>query len=107
MSPAKDEGSSRYKGKEVVADDPLARNVGEETPLFESDRFEKEEGGCDPNNECHLLINPWYDAHIHFPVVPSDYSPLPSSHVWLSICHCDTEVSWAPLAATIPDLDIR
>ena len=81
--------------------------MGEETPLSESDRFEKGEGGCDPNNDCHPLINPWYDAHIHFPVVPGDYSPLLSSHVWLSICRCDTKVSWAFLASTVPDLDIR
>ena len=81
--------------------------MGEETPLFESDRFEKGEGGCDPNNDCHPLINPWYDAHIHFPMVPGDYSPLLPSHVWLSICRCDTKVSWAFLASTVPDLDIR
>ena len=35
----------RHKGKEVAADDPFAKTVGEETPLFESDRFEKGERG--------------------------------------------------------------
>lgn len=25
----------------------------------------------------------------------------------LSICHCDMEVSWAPLASLIPNLDIH
>ena len=93
MSHAKDEGSSRCKGQEVAADDPLAKTVGEETPFSESDHFEKEEGGYDPNSKCHPLINPWYDAHIHFLVVPGDYLPLPPSHVWLSICRCVTEVS--------------
>ena len=93
MSPAKDEGSSRCKGKKVTADDPLAKIVGEESPLSKSDHFEKEEGGCDPNSECHPLINPWYNAYIHFPMVPSDYSPRPSGCVWLFICHHDTEVS--------------
>ena len=52
------------------------------------------------------LIDPWYGTHIHFPVVPSDYLPLPLGPVWLSIYCCDTEVSWAPLAYSIPNLDI-
>ena len=78
-----------------------------ETLLSESDRLEKEEGGCDLNSECHPLIDPWYDAYIHFLVVPSDYLPPLPSRVWLSICRCDTKVSWALLASTIPDLDVR
>ena len=41
------------------------------------------------------------------PMVPNDYSPPPVGYVWLSICYRDTEVSWAHLASTIPDLDIR
>ena len=94
MSPVKDEGSSRRKGKEVTPDDPFAKIVGEETYLSELDCSEEEEGGRDPNSECHPFIDPRYDAHIHFPVVPGDYSPPPLSRVWLSICRYDTDVSW-------------
>ena len=107
MSSAKDEGSSRCKGKDVIVNDPLAKTMGEETSLSESDHFEEEKEGRNPNSEFPPLIDPWYDAHIHFPVVPSDYSLLSSGRVWLSICHYATEVSWAPLASTITDLDIR
>jgi len=67
--------------------------MGDEISLFESDRFEEEEGDRDLNSECPPLINPWYNAYIHFPMVPSDYSPRPSGCVWLFICHHDTEVS--------------
>lgn len=52
MLPAKDEGSSRRKGKEVAANDPPAKAVGEETPLSESDRSGEEEGGRDLTSEC-------------------------------------------------------
>ena len=106
MSLAKDEGSSHCKGKKVTVDDPLAKTMGEETLLSKSDHSKKEKGGCDPNSECLPLINPWYGTHIHFPVVPSDYLPLPLGHVWLSIYCCDMKVSWAPLAYSIPNLDI-
>ena len=49
---------------------------GEEAPYFESDRSEEEEGSHDPGSECPPLIDPWYDTHLHFPVVLGDYSPL-------------------------------
>ena len=107
MSLVKDEGSSHHKGKEVVDDDLPTKTVAEETPHSESDRSEEEEGGHDLDSKCPPLIDPWYNTHIHYPMVPDDYSPPPSGCVWLSICHRDTEVSWAPLASTIPDLDIR
>ena len=71
------------------------------------DNFEKEEGGHNLGNECALLIDPWYDTHIHFPVVSSDYLPLPPSRVWLSLCRYNSEFSWAPLASSIPNLNIR
>ena len=45
MSPTKDEGSSRCKGKEVTANDPPAKTMGEETSLSESDYSEEEKGG--------------------------------------------------------------
>ena len=92
MSLAKGEGFSHCKGKEVAADDPPTETVGEETPYSEWDHFE-EEGGRDLDSECPPLIGPWYATHIHFPVVLGEYSPPLPSRVWLSICHCDTEVS--------------
>ena len=80
--------------------------MGKGAPLSESERSEDEEGSHDPDSECAPLIDPWYDAHTHFPMVPDDYLPPPPSHVWLSIYRLNTEVSWAPLASTILDLDI-
>ena len=105
MMPAKDKGPSRHKGKEVAADDPLAKIVGEEAPLSELNRSKEEEGGCNLNSECPPFFDPWYNAHIHFPMVPSDYLPSVGC-VWLFICRRDMEVSWAPLASSISDLDI-
>ena len=102
MSPAKDEGSSCHKGKEIATNDPPAKIVGEEAPFSK-----EEEEGCDLNDKCPLLIDPWYDTNIYFLVVPGDYLPLPPGHVWLSICCHDTEVSWVLLASSINDLDIR
>ena len=93
MLQAKDEGSSRRKGKEVTVDDPLAKTVGEKTPFSKSNHSEEEEQGCDSNSECPPFIALRYDTHIHFLVVPSDYSPPSSGHEWLSICRCDIEVS--------------
>lgn len=107
MSPAKDESSSHRKGKKVAADNLLTKTVAEKTPHFELDHSEEEEGGHDLDSECPPLIDLWYDTHIRFPVVPSDYSSPPSGRVWVSICRHDMEVSWAPLAPTILDLDIR
>ena len=107
MSPAKDEGSSCHKGKEIATNDPLAKIVGEEAPLSKLDRSKEEEEGYDLNSKCPPLIDPWYDTNIYFLVVPGDYLPLPPGHVWLSICCHDTEVSWALLASSINDLDIR
>ena len=40
-----------------------------------------------------LSLTPWYNIYIHFPLVLGDYLPPPSSRVWLSICHHDSEVS--------------
>ena len=93
MSTAKNESSSYHKGKEVVADNLLTKTVAKKTPHFELDHSEEEEGGHDLDSECPPLIDPWYDTHIHFPMVPSDYSPPSSSRVWVSICRRDTEVS--------------
>ena len=55
MSSAKDKGSSRRKGKEVAADDPHAKAMGEETPLFESNHSGEDERGHDLTSECPPL----------------------------------------------------
>ena len=104
MSLAKGASSSRCKGKEVSTDDLPAETVGGEAPHSKSDRSEE---GHNPSNEYPPLIDPWYNAHIHFPIMSSDYSPPPLGCVWLSLCRHDFEVSWAPLASSIPDLDIH
>jgi len=104
MSPSQGDNSSCRKRKEVVANDLPAKIVGGEALHSESDHFEEEEGGRDPGSECPPLIDPWYDTYIYFSILPSDYSPLPSGCVWLSICCHDMEVSWALLASTIPTL---
>ena len=59
------------------------------------------------DSECTPLIDPWYDTHSHFPKMPGEYLPPPLSHVWLSLCRHNTEISWAPLASLILDLIIR
>ena len=107
MSLAKGDSSSHCKGKEVATDDPPAEIVGGEAPHSESNHSEEEEGGRDPGSESPPFIDPWYDTHIHFPLVLGDYLPPPSGRVWFSICRHDSEVSWAPLASSILDLDIH
>ena len=107
MTPTKGESFSRRKEKEIATDDHATKTTGEDAHLSESECSEEEEGSCDPDSECAPLIDPWYDTHMHFLVVPSDYLPPPPGCIWLSICHHDTKVSWAPLASSIPDLDIR
>ena len=59
------------------------------------------------DSECILLIDPWYDVHLHFPRIPGDYAPPPLSRVWLVLYQRNLDVSWAPLASSIPDLVIR
>ena len=95
MLPTKGDGSSHRMGKEVVANDPPTKTMGEESPHSKLDHSEdkEEEGGHNLGSECPPLINPWYYIYIHFPMVPGDYLPLSLGRVWLSICHCDTEVS--------------
>ena len=111
MSSIKGDGSSHRMGKEVAANDPPTKTMGEEAPYSKLDHSEEEEeeegGGRDLGSECPPLINPWYNIFIHFPIVLGDYLLLPLGRMWLSICHYDTEVSWAPLVSTIPDLDIH
>ena len=52
------------------------------------------------------LIDPWYDIHPYFPKIPDDYTPPSPSHVWLALYRRNPDVSWAPLASSIPDLVI-
>ena len=111
MTPTKGEGSSRHKGKEIATDDPAAddpatKTASEDAPFSKSECCEEEEGSHNTDNECAPLIDPWYDTHTHFSVVPDDYLPLLPGRVWLSIYCRDMEVSWAPLASSIPDLNI-
>ena len=107
MTLAKGKSSSHHKGKEITFDDPATKIVGENAPLFESERFEEEEGGRDLDSECAPLIDPWYDTHAHFLKVSDKYFPLLPGHVWLFICYRNIEVSCAPLASSILDLVIR
>ena len=50
MTLEKGQSSSRCKGKEVVSDAPVARNVGEEAIYSESDHFDEEEARRAPNS---------------------------------------------------------
>ena len=94
------------KGNKIAANDPATKTTGEDSLLSKSERSKEEEGSYSPDSECTPFINRWYDTHMHFLVVLDDYlTPLPC-RVWISICRRDTEVSWAALASSIPDLDI-
>ncbi|KAK9999043.1 hypothetical protein SO802_018646 [Lithocarpus litseifolius] len=105
--PAKGQSSSCRKGKEVVSDPPIARDVGEKAVYSELDHYDKEEVQRAPDSECGPLIDPWYNIYANFPKVPSDYTPPLPGCVWLALCRSNTDVSWAPLASSIPDLVIR
>ena len=107
MATVKSQGSSRRKGKEAIFDPPAALDVGEEAEYSESEHSDEEEAQRDPNNECAPLIDPWYDIHLHFPKIPGDYAPPPPGRVWLALCWRNPDVSWAPLASSVPDLVIR
>ena len=89
----KGEGSSYRKGREIVSENPATKTVGEDAHFYELERFDEEEGCCDPDSECASLLDPWYNTHAHFLKVSSEYLPSPLGRVWLSICHRNTEVS--------------
>ena len=81
--------------------------MGKEVVYSELDHSDEEEAPCAPDSECTSLIDSWYDIHPHFPKLPDDYTlPLPS-RVWLALCRKNSNVSWAPLAFSIPDLVIH
>lgn len=39
----------------------------------------------DPDSECSPIIDLWYDIHLHFLLVPSDYLFPPANRFWLSL----------------------
>ena len=104
MSPVKSQGSSRHKGKVVASDSPA---VPEEVERSESKQSAEEETECDPDSECAPLLDPWYEINPHFPKIPGDYVPPPPGRVLITLVRRDPDVSWAPLASSIPDLSIR
>ena len=73
----------------------------------ESDHSDEEEAQHAPDSEYAPFIDPWYDIHPHFPKIPSDYAPPSPGRVWFALCRQNTDISWAPLASSIPDLVIR
>ena len=75
MSPAKDEGSSAIRGKKLLLM-ILLPNCGRRNSSLRIGPLREGGKGMDPNSDCHPLINPWYDTHIHFPMVPGDYLSL-------------------------------
>ena len=58
MTPTKSQSSSHCKGKEVISDPPIARDVGEEVVYSELDHSNKEEAQCAQDSECAPLIDP-------------------------------------------------
>ena len=104
MSPAKSLSSSHRKGKAVAFDPPV---VPEEVDRSDSERSTEEEAERDPDSECAPLIDPWYEISPHFPKVPGEYVPPPPGRVLITLIRRDPDVSWAPLASSIPDLSIR
>ena len=107
MSLVKSQGYSRHKGKAITSDPPTVPDVGEEMEHSDSEQSTGEETRRNPNSECAPLIDPWYEVHPHFSKVPGDYTPLPPGRVWLALVWRNPDVSWAPLASSIPDLAIR
>ena len=96
--------SSRRKGKTVSSDSPA---VPEEVERSDSERSTEEETERDPDSECAPLIDPWYEISLHFPKIPGEYVPPPPGRVLITLVRRDSNVSWAPLASSVPDLSIR
>ena len=100
------QSSSRCKGKEILSNPSVAHDVGEEAMYSKSNHSDEKEAQRALDSECASLIDPWYNIHTHFSKVPSDYTQSPPGLVWLALCLCNTNVSWALLASSIPDLII-
>ena len=107
MVPVKSSSSSRRKGKEAVYDPPVEQETGKEAVYSESDHSDEEEAWRDPDNECALLIDPWYDVHPSFPKILGDYVLSSSSRVWLALCRLNLNPSWASVSSSISDLVIH
>ena len=104
MSPVKSQGSSRRKGKAVASDSPT---VPEEMERSDSERSAEEETERDLDSECAPLNDPWYEVNPHFPKIPGEYVPPLPGRVLITLVRRDPDVSWAPLASSIPNLSIR
>ena len=104
MSPVKSLCSSRRKGKTVASDSPA---IPEEVEHSDSERSTEEGTKRDLDSECAPLIDPWYEINPHFPKVPGEYVPLPPGRVLITLVRRDPDVSWAPLASSVPDLSIH
>ena len=100
MSPVKSQSSSRRKGKAVASNSPT---VPEEVERSDMERSAEEETERNPNSECAPLIDPWYEINPHFPKIPGEYVPPPPGHVLITLIRRDPDVSWAPLASSIPN----
>lgn len=104
MAPVKSQGSSRRKGKEVASDPPAVPVVGERSEYSESEHSVGEKTQRDPDSECAPLIDPCYEVHPHFPKIPGDHASPPTGRMWLALWRRNPDVSWAPLASSIPNL---
>ena len=58
MTSAKSQSSSCCKGKEVISNPPVARDVSEEAMYSESNHSDEEETERDLDIECAPLIDP-------------------------------------------------
>ena len=81
MALVKSQGSSHRKGKEPIFDPPAALDVGKEAEYSESEHSDEEEAQRNPDSECALLIDPWYDVHPHF----QRFLAIMSHHRW-AVC---------------------
>ena len=104
MSPVKSPSSSGRKGKMVASDSPA---IPEEVEHSDSEQSTEEETERDLDSECAPLIDPWYEINPHFPKVPGEYVPPPPGRVLITLVRRDPDVSWAPLASSVPVLSIR
>ena len=87
----------------VASDSPA---VPEEVERSDLERSTEEETERDPDSECAPLIDPWYEINPHFPKVPREYVPPPPGRVLITLVRRDPDVSWAPLASSVPNLSI-
>ena len=58
MTSAKGQSSSRRKGKEIVSDPFIARDVSKKAVYSESDHSDEDDARCAPDGECAPFIDP-------------------------------------------------